>query len=104
MNFKRFSSGKGCSGLTDIQPLGMDAKALEYNFRYYYTYCLGRDSHCQLTHYPMRRLLWRCAIGSWSVGVIRVMPMTKAIASEPTICLSNFSWDEPWETPSSTSA
>lgn len=51
MNFKRFSSGKGCSGLTDIQPLGMDAKALEYNFRYYYTYCLGRDSHCQLTHY-----------------------------------------------------
>lgn len=51
MNLKRFHSGHGCPGLTDIEPLGMDAEALENAFRHYYTYYFGRDSDCTLTHY-----------------------------------------------------
>lgn len=51
MHFKRFINDEGCTTLTEIPPLGMDAPALEYTFRYYYTYYLGRDRNCRLTHY-----------------------------------------------------
>jgi len=51
MNFKRFRNEKTCPTLTDVPPIGMDAASLEEDFRHYYTYCLGRDRNCRLTHY-----------------------------------------------------
>ena len=51
MNFKRFNNSSGCPALTDVPPIGMDAESLEEDFRHYYTYTLGRDRDCRLTHY-----------------------------------------------------
>ncbi|MBN1957847.1 MAG: glycogen/starch/alpha-glucan phosphorylase [Desulfuromonadales bacterium] len=51
MNFKRFNNEKTCPALTDVAPLGLDAASLEKDFRHYYTYSLGRDRNCRLTHY-----------------------------------------------------
>ncbi len=56
MNFKRFKNKATCPELTDAPPLGMDAESLGDDFRSYYTYNLGRDRNCRLTHYAYEAL------------------------------------------------
>ena len=56
MNFKRFKNSEVCAGLTEVPPLKMDARSLEEDFRQYYTYNLGRDRSCRLTHYAYEAL------------------------------------------------
>lgn len=56
MHFTRFKNDDSCTNLTEIKPLGMDAASLEYTFRYYYTYYLGRDRNCRLTHYAYKAI------------------------------------------------
>ncbi len=56
MNFKRFKNKATCPELADAPPLGMDAESLGGDFRSYYTYNLGRDRNCRLTHYAYEAL------------------------------------------------
>ncbi len=56
MNFKRFKNKATCPELTDAPALGMDAESLGGDFRSYYTYNLGRDRNCRLTHYAYEAL------------------------------------------------
>ncbi len=56
MNFTRFKNSAACPVLTDLPPLGVDAAALEGDFRHYYTNSLGRDRSCRLTHYAYEAL------------------------------------------------
>ncbi len=51
MNMTRFKREEGCPGLTDVEPIRMDAASLEEDIRHYYTYSLGRDRNCRLSHY-----------------------------------------------------
>lgn len=51
MNYKRFQNEDSCAALTEVPAIGMDAASLEKDFRHYYTYSLGRDRNCRLTHY-----------------------------------------------------
>ena len=56
MNYKRFKNQASCPELTDAPDLGMDSATLKQDFRRYYTYHLGRDKHCRLTHYAYEAL------------------------------------------------
>ncbi len=56
MNYKRFKNKASCPELTDAPFLGMDSATLKLDFRRYYTYHLGRDKHCRLTHYAYEAL------------------------------------------------
>ena len=56
MNDTRFKNSSSCPDLTEVPPLGIDATALEDDFRHYYTNHLGRDRNCRLTHYAYEAL------------------------------------------------
>jgi len=56
MNDTRFKNSSSCPDLTEVPPLGIDAAALENDFRHYYTNNLGRDRYCRLTHYAYEAL------------------------------------------------
>ena len=56
MNYKRFKNKASCPELTNAPYLGMDSNTLNLDFRRYYTYHLGRDKHCRLTHYAYEAL------------------------------------------------
>jgi starch phosphorylase len=56
MNLQRFKSDNTSFGLTELPPLAETAEALDYDFRRYYTYHLGRDRTCCLTHYAYEAL------------------------------------------------
>ncbi|WP_321365694.1 glycogen/starch/alpha-glucan phosphorylase [uncultured Desulfuromusa sp.] len=56
MNDTRFRKSSSCPDLTTVPPLGLDAEALESDFRHYYTNTLGRDRNCRLTHYAYEAL------------------------------------------------
>ncbi len=56
MNFKRFKNKGHCPELTEAPPLGMNSTSLKQDFRRYYTYHLGRDKNCRLTHYAYEAL------------------------------------------------
>ncbi len=44
------------SALTELPPLGMDSQSINEDFRRYFSLTLGRDRHCQSTHYPYTAL------------------------------------------------
>ncbi len=52
----RFETSNPSPSLTDLPPLGMDAKSLAGAFRHYYTHNLGRDKYCRMTHYAYEAL------------------------------------------------
>ncbi len=56
MNLKRFKTNDISVRLTALPPLADDAESLDYDFRRYYTYNLGRDRNCRLTHYAYEAL------------------------------------------------
>ncbi len=56
MNVTHFKPSAVCPELTELPPLGMDAAALESDFRHYYLNSLGRDRNCRLSHYAYEAL------------------------------------------------
>ncbi|MFK5895165.1 MAG: glycogen/starch/alpha-glucan phosphorylase [Pseudomonadota bacterium] len=54
--FSPLKKSKPIKGLTDLPPLGMNAKAITNDFRHYFSHTLGRDKHCKSTHYPYKAL------------------------------------------------
>jgi starch phosphorylase len=56
MNLQRFKSENISIGLTELPPLSDAVDAIDYDFRRYYTYHLGRDRSCRLTHYAYEAL------------------------------------------------
>jgi starch phosphorylase len=56
MNLQRFKNENISVGLTELPPLSDAVDAIDYDFRRYYTYNLGRDRSCRLTHYAYEAL------------------------------------------------
>lgn len=54
--FNPLKKSKPVKGLTELPPLGMNAKAITNDFRSYFSHTLGRDKHCKSTHYPYKAL------------------------------------------------
>ncbi len=54
--FKMLKKSKPKADLTDLPPLGMNARALAEDFRHYYGHTLGRDKNCKSVHYPYKAL------------------------------------------------
>jgi glycogen phosphorylase len=54
--FSPLVKSKPNKDLTELPPLGMDAKTLTKDFRNYFSNTLGRDKHCKTTHYPYKAL------------------------------------------------
>ncbi|MFK5984442.1 MAG: glycogen/starch/alpha-glucan phosphorylase [Pseudomonadota bacterium] len=54
--FSPLKKSKPVKGLTDLPPLGMNAKAITKDFRHYFSHTLGRDKNCKSTHYPYKAL------------------------------------------------
>jgi starch phosphorylase len=57
MKFKPIRNSHPIPNLTDLPPLGMDARSIGDDFRRYFTYTLGRDRHSRTIHYPYEALV-----------------------------------------------
>jgi starch phosphorylase len=54
---KPLHTSRPAARLSDLPPLGMDAKALELDIRRYFGTFLGRDKYCRSSHYPYQALV-----------------------------------------------
>ncbi|MCK5697901.1 MAG: glycogen/starch/alpha-glucan phosphorylase [Gammaproteobacteria bacterium] len=55
-NFQPMIKSKPVDSLTDLPPLGMEAKSLTHDFKHYYNNTLGRSKNCKCTNYPYKAL------------------------------------------------
>ena len=57
MTIKLLERSMPASWLTDLPPLGMDAKSIATDFRHYFSHTLGRDRHTRYAHYMYEALV-----------------------------------------------
>jgi len=57
MSIKTLEKSKPASWLTELPPLGMDAKSITADFRHYFSHTLGRDRHTTYANYMYEALV-----------------------------------------------
>jgi starch phosphorylase len=57
MTIKLLERSTPASWLTELPPLGMDAKSIAADFRHYFSHTLGRDRHTKYAYYMYEALV-----------------------------------------------